>query len=56
MKHKLLFSLCSLLLATSAQAEVNISGFASVVAGRVIDGTGVAEFDLGPTFLNSCSK
>lgn len=51
MKHKLLFSLCSLLLATSAQAEVNISGFASVVAGRVIDGTGVAEFDLGPTFL-----
>ncbi len=34
-----------------AQAEVKISGFASVVGGKVLSGTGVPEFGLEPTFL-----
>jgi hypothetical protein len=51
MKHKFSLGLCSLLLSSTAYAEVNISGFASVVAGQVLEGSGVAEFDLGPTFL-----
>ncbi|MPY23625.1 porin [Shewanella psychropiezotolerans] len=51
MKHKLAVSLGVLLLASPALAEVRISGFASIVGGKVIDGTGVDEFDLPPTFL-----
>ncbi|MDZ7904220.1 MAG: hypothetical protein U5L01_17575 [Rheinheimera sp.] len=33
------------------QAETEISGFASVVGGKVLSGTGVEEFGLEPTFL-----
>ncbi|ABE53897.1 hypothetical protein Sden_0607 [Shewanella denitrificans OS217] len=51
MKNKIALGICSILLSTTAYAEVNVSGFASVVGGQVLDGTGVAEFDLGPTFL-----
>lgn len=37
--------------ATAASAEMQLSGFASVVGGKVISGTGVEDFGLGPTFL-----
>lgn len=51
MKHKIAIGIGSLLLSTSAFAEVNISGFASIVGGQVLEGSGVEEFDLDPTFL-----
>ena len=51
MKNKVALAIGSILLSSSAYAEVNISGFASVVGGQVLDGTGVDEFGLGPTFL-----
>ncbi len=49
--------LLSALLAVSAlssvavQADVTLSGFASINAGKVLSGDGVPQFDLGPTFL-----
>lgn len=43
--------LAGALLSTAPMAEVNISGFASVVGGKVLSGDGVPEFGLGPTFL-----
>lgn len=43
--------LATALLSGNAGAEINISGFASVVGGKVLSGDGVPEFGLGPTFL-----
>ncbi|NRD74979.1 porin [Shewanella sp. VB17] len=51
MKQKIMLGLSSLLLTTSALAEINISGFASVVGGQVLEGSGIAEYGLDPTFL-----
>jgi hypothetical protein len=51
MRYKIALGLGSLLLSGAVLAEVNVSGFASVVGGRVLEGSGVEEFDLGPTFL-----
>lgn len=51
MKHKLAICLGALMLSGTASAEVNISGFASVVGGKVLEGSGVEEFGLEPTFL-----
>ena len=38
-------------LSTSLHAEVNITGFASVNAGKVLSGDGVPQYDVPPTFL-----
>ena len=35
----------------SASAEINLSGFASINAGKVLSGSGVPQFDVPPTFL-----
>ena len=43
--------LCAGMVSTCAVAEVDISGFASIVGGKVLSGEGVPEFGLGPTFL-----
>jgi hypothetical protein len=51
MKKKIAIVISSLFLASTAVAEVNISGFASIVGGQVLEGSGVEEFDLGPSFL-----
>ncbi|QSX37779.1 porin [Shewanella sedimentimangrovi] len=51
MKQSLAICLGTLLLSTAASAEVHISGFASVVGGQVLEGSGVEEFGLEPTFL-----
>lgn len=51
MKLKLAVSIGALLLSSPVLAEVTISGFASIVGGQVIEGSGVDEFDLPPTFL-----
>lgn len=42
-------SLC--LLSLTSQADVNLSGFASVNAGKVLSGTGVEHYDIPVTFL-----
>lgn len=39
------------ILSMSASAEINLSGFASINTGKVLDGSGVKQFDLPPTFL-----
>lgn len=36
MKYQFSLSLCTLLFSVTANAEVNISGFASIVAGQVL--------------------
>ncbi|WP_431313663.1 porin [Thalassotalea insulae] len=41
----------SMLACTGAYAEVNLSGFASINAGKVLSGDGVPQFDVPPTFL-----
>lgn len=51
MKKKIAIVISSLFLTSSAVAEVHISGFASVVGGQVLEGSGVEEFGLGPSFL-----
>jgi hypothetical protein len=51
MKKVLLATAMTALLSHSVMAEVNISGFASVMGGKLTSGTGVPEFGLGPTFL-----
>ena len=40
-------ALCAGIASTCAVAEVDISGFASVVGGKVLSGEGVPEFGLG---------
>lgn len=50
MKTKLTFAALALA-ACSAQAEVNISGFASINGGKVLSGTGVPHYGVEPTFL-----
>lgn len=49
-KRICLLSLCAIM-AIPTFADVNFSGFASVVGGRVLSGSGVDEFGMGPTFL-----
>ena len=51
MKKVLLVSAIAALCSHSVLAEVNISGFASVMGGKLTSGSGVPEFGLGPTFL-----
>ncbi|WMN62173.1 porin (plasmid) [Pseudoalteromonas xiamenensis] len=49
---KLKYSLLVVALTSlSAHADVNISGFASVNAGKVLNGTGVPQYGVEPTFL-----
>ncbi|MCH8538849.1 MAG: OprO/OprP family phosphate-selective porin, partial [Alkalimonas sp.] len=40
-----------LILSSAADANVDVSGYASVIGGRVLSGSGVEIFDLPPTFL-----
>lgn len=51
MKKVLLVTAIAMLCSYPVQAEVNISGFASVMGGKLTSGTGVPEFGLEPTFL-----
>ncbi|WP_102796314.1 porin [Bowmanella denitrificans] len=52
MKKILLASMVSLgLSATQAMADVNLSGFASINAGKVLSGDGAPQYDIPPTFL-----
>lgn len=50
-KSMVVLSVLAALAAGTAKAEVNVTGFASVYGGKVLSGTGVADFGLGPTFL-----
>ena len=38
-------------ISASSYAEINISGFASINAGKVLSGTGVPQYGVEPTFL-----
>lgn len=51
MKKVLLMTAIAAVCSHSVLAEVNISGFASVMGGKLTSGTGVPEFGLGPKFL-----
>lgn len=51
MKKLLVVTAVAAICSSPAQAEVDISGFASVMGGKLTSGTGVELFGLEPTFL-----
>lgn len=50
-KSLMVLAVSAALTAGTAQAEISVTGFASVYGGKVLSGTGVEDFGLGPTFL-----
>lgn len=50
-KSLMVLAVSAALAAGTAQAEISVTGFASVYGGKVLSGTGVEDFGLGPTFL-----
>ena len=55
MKKVLLVTAIATVCSHSVLAEVNISGFASVMGGKLTSGTGVPEFGSTPSLANLIS-